>query len=178
MVIDWYTRKVLSLRVSNTLDTVFCLEAVQEAIDHYGTPEIFNTDQGSQFTSAAFTDLMKVNGIRISMDGKGSWRDNVFIERLCEPSSTRRCTSKPMNLSRRPGPHLSDTSLSTILGVHIHDLTARPPIRSTLTNCLYPGQLNQARQESTYTTDSTVQRTGATSVFSTLTSRTFSWTTP
>ena len=82
VVIDWYTRKVLSLRVSNTLDTVFCLEAVQEAIDHYGTPEIFNTDQGSQFTSAAFTDLMKVNGIRISMDGKGSWRDNVFIERL------------------------------------------------------------------------------------------------
>ena len=61
---------------------MFCLEAVQEAIDHYGTPEIFNTDQGSQFTSAAFTDLMKVNGIRISMDGKGSWRDNVFIERL------------------------------------------------------------------------------------------------
>ena len=82
VVIDWYTRKVLSLRVSNTLDTVFCLEAVQEAIDHYGTPEIFNTDQGSQFTSEAFTDLMKVNGIRISMDGKGSWRDNVFIERL------------------------------------------------------------------------------------------------
>ena len=82
VVIDWYTRKVLSLRGSNTLDTVFCLEAVQEAIDHYGTPEIFNTDQGSQFTSAAFTDLMKVNGIRISMDGKGSWRDNVFIERL------------------------------------------------------------------------------------------------
>ena len=82
VVIDWYTRKVLSLRVSNTLDTVFYLEAVQEAIAHYGTPEIFNTDQGSQFTSAAFTDLMKVNGIRISMDGKGSWRDNVFIERL------------------------------------------------------------------------------------------------
>ena len=82
VVIDWYTRKVLSLRVSNTLDTVFCLEAVREAIDHYGTPEIFNTDQGSQFTSVAFTDLMKVNGIRISMDGKGSWRDNVFIERL------------------------------------------------------------------------------------------------
>ena len=56
----------------NTLDTVFCLEAVQEAIDHYGTPEIFNTDQGSQLTSLAFTDLMKVNGLRISMDGKGS----------------------------------------------------------------------------------------------------------
>ncbi len=61
---------------------MFCLEAVQEAIDHYGTPEILNTDQDSQFTSAAFTDLMKVNGIRISMDGKGSWRDNAFVERL------------------------------------------------------------------------------------------------
>jgi len=82
-----------------------------------------------------------------------------------EPSSTRRSTLKPMNLSRRPGPHLSDTSLSTILGVHIHDLTARHPIRSTLSNCLYPGQLNPASQESTYTTDSTVQKTRATSLF-------------
>ena len=61
---------------------MFCLEAVHEAIDHYGTPEIFNTDQGSQFTSVTFTDLLQVNGIRISMDGKESWRDNAFIERL------------------------------------------------------------------------------------------------
>lgn len=81
-VIDWYSRKVLSWRVSITMDVQFCLDAVQEAIDNYGTPEIFNTDQGSQFTSLVFTDLLKHNGIRISMDGKGCWRDNVFIERL------------------------------------------------------------------------------------------------
>ena len=81
-VIDWYSRKVLSWRVSITMDVQFCLDTVQEAIDHHGTPDIFNTDQGSQFTSLAFTQLLKDNGIQISMDGKGCWRDNVFVERL------------------------------------------------------------------------------------------------
>ena len=81
-VVDWYSRRVLSWRLSITMDVQFCLDTVQEAIDQYGTPEIFNTDQGSQFTSLAFTDLLKENGIRISMDGKGCWRDNVFVERL------------------------------------------------------------------------------------------------
>lgn len=81
-VVDWFSRKVLSWRLSNTLTTDFCLDAVREAISRYGTPEIFNTDQGSQFTSADFTSLLKDHGIRISMDGKGCWRDNVFVERL------------------------------------------------------------------------------------------------
>jgi putative transposase len=81
-VLDWHSRRVLSWRLSNTLTTDFCLEAVQEALARYGRPEIFNTDQGSQFTSAEFTGLLKDNGIRISMDGKGCWRDNVFVERL------------------------------------------------------------------------------------------------
>jgi len=81
-VVDWYSRRVLSWRLSITMDVQFCLDAVQEAVDQYGAPEIFNTDQGSQFTSLAFTDLLKENGIRISMDGKGCWRDNVFVERL------------------------------------------------------------------------------------------------
>lgn len=81
-VIDWYTRRVLSWKVSITMDVLFCLEAVEEAIMRYGTPEIMNTDQGSQFTSQAFTDVLKDHEIQISMDGKGSWRDNVFIERL------------------------------------------------------------------------------------------------
>lgn len=81
-VIDWYSRKVLSYRLSNTLDSSFCVEAVQEAIDVYGAPEIFNTDQGSQFTSEAFTDVLKAHDVRISMDGKGRWLDNVFVERL------------------------------------------------------------------------------------------------
>ena len=81
-VLDWYSRKVLSWRVSITMDVHFCLEALEEAIARYGAPEIVNTDQGSQFTSVAFTGLLKEHGIRTSMDGKGSWRDNVFIERL------------------------------------------------------------------------------------------------
>ena len=81
-VIDWHSRRVLSWRLSNTMTTDFCLDAVREAIARYGTPEIFNTDQGSQFTSAEFTGLLKEHGVRISMDGKGCWRDNVFVERL------------------------------------------------------------------------------------------------
>jgi putative transposase len=81
-VIDWFSRKVLSWRLSITMDVSFCLEALEEALDKHGKPEIFNTDQGSQFTSLAFTDRLKQAGIRISMDGKGRWRDNVFVERF------------------------------------------------------------------------------------------------
>jgi putative transposase len=81
-VVDWSSRKVLSWRLSITMDVGFCIEAVEEAIARYGRPEIFNTDQGSQFTSTAFTGLLITNGIRISMDGKGAWRDNVFVERV------------------------------------------------------------------------------------------------
>jgi len=81
-VVDWYSRRVLSWRVSITMTEDFCIEAVEEAIAKYGKPEIFNTDQGSQFTSGGFTGLLLANGIDISMDGKGAWRDNVFVERL------------------------------------------------------------------------------------------------
>jgi putative transposase len=81
-VLDWYSRRVLSWRLSNTLTTDFCIEAVEEAMRLYGRPDILNTDQGSQFTSADFTGLLEANGIRVSMDGKGCWRDNVFVERL------------------------------------------------------------------------------------------------
>jgi len=81
-VIDWLSRRVLAWRVSIDMAVDFCLEAVEEAIARHGTPGIFNTDQGSQFTSLAFTGLLTDNGIAISMDGKGAWRDNVFIERV------------------------------------------------------------------------------------------------
>jgi putative transposase len=81
-VVDWFSRRVLAWRLSITMEVEFCLEAVEEAMAKYGKPEIFNTDQGSQFTSAAFTGLLQDNAIAISMDGKGSWRDNVFVERL------------------------------------------------------------------------------------------------
>lgn len=81
-IMDWGTRKVLSWRLSNTLDTRFCVEALKEALFKYGAPEIFNSDQGCQFTSEAFTSVLKQWNVRISMDGKGRFKDNIFIERL------------------------------------------------------------------------------------------------
>jgi len=81
-VIDWHTRLVLSWRVSNTMDKAFCIEAVEEALERYGTPDIFNTDQGVQFTCEAFISTLSAQGVRISMDGKGRCLDNIFCERL------------------------------------------------------------------------------------------------
>lgn len=81
-VLDWYSRKILSWRLSSTLDAEFCVAAVEDALAKYGTPRIFNTDQGSQFTSLAFTRALKNAGVRISMDGRGRWMDNIMIERL------------------------------------------------------------------------------------------------
>jgi putative transposase len=81
-IIDWASRAVLSWRLSNTMDTSFCLAALEEAFARFGKPEIFNTDQGSQFTSEAFTGMLAAKGVAISMDGRGRWMDNVFIERL------------------------------------------------------------------------------------------------
>ena len=81
-VLDWFTRRVLAWRVSITLEAEFCMEAVKEALARHGTPEIFNTDQGSQFTSIDFIKVLAAREIKISMDGKGAWRDNVFVERL------------------------------------------------------------------------------------------------
>ncbi len=81
-VVDWYSRRVLSWRLSITLEAAFCVEALDEALARSGKPEIVNTDQGSQFTSAAFTKVLIQNGIAISMDGRGAWRDNIFVERL------------------------------------------------------------------------------------------------
>jgi putative transposase len=82
VVLDWFSRRVLSWRVSITMEAAFCVETLEDALAGYGKPEIFNTDQGSQFTGAAFTDVLIKSGIAISMDGKGAWRDNVFVERL------------------------------------------------------------------------------------------------
>jgi putative transposase len=81
-IIDWHSRRVLSWRLSNTFDSRFCVEALREALELFGTPEIFNTDQGSQFTAAVFTDVLREKDVRISMDGKGRCIDNIFVERL------------------------------------------------------------------------------------------------
>ena len=113
-VIDWCTRRVLALRVSITMEVNFCLEAVEEAMARHGKPEIFNTDQGSQFTSAAFTGLLADNGVRISMDGRGAWRDNVFVERLWrygDRSSMRRSICGPTTASR-PAPRSAASALT------------------------------------------------------------------
>jgi len=82
VVLDWFSRRVLSWRLSITMEAAFCVETLQDAMARHGKPEIFNTDQGSQFTGQAFTGVLADNGIAISMDGKGAWRDNVFVERL------------------------------------------------------------------------------------------------
>ena len=82
VVLDWFSRRVLSWRVSITMEAAFCVATLEDALAKHGKPEIFNTDQGSQFTGAAFTGVLQANGIAISMDGKGAWRDNVFVERL------------------------------------------------------------------------------------------------
>jgi putative transposase len=81
-IMDWYSRKVLSWRISNTLDANFCVEALNEALTRFGSPDIFNSDQGSQFTSKSFTDCLKAADVKISMDGRGRYLDNIFIERL------------------------------------------------------------------------------------------------
>jgi putative transposase len=81
-IMDWHSRKTLSWRLSNTMDSLFCVEALQESLERFGAPEIFNTDQGAQFTSEAFTGLLKAHNVQISMDGKGRAQDNIFIERL------------------------------------------------------------------------------------------------
>ena len=81
-IMDWYSRKVLAWRLSNSLDAAPCIEALEDALANHDAPEIFNSDQGCQFTSDGFTDALKEHAIQISMDGKGRWMDNVFIERL------------------------------------------------------------------------------------------------
>ena len=121
-ILDLYSRKVLAWRVSNAMTTDFCVEALQEALERYGTPEIFNTDQGSQFTAEEFTQPLLAKGVRVSMDGKGRWVDNVFVERLwrsvkrsvtscasrgrsarssCSRARSRSCSSRAAPVSRR-----------------------------------------------------------------------------
>ena len=121
VVIDWFSRRVLSWRVSITMEASFCIETLEDALATHGKPDIFNTDQGSQFTCEAFTDVLHKHGIKISMDGKGAWRDNVFIERLWRTvkyeevylraydsvSDARACIGRYLDLYNRRRPHSS-----------------------------------------------------------------------
>jgi hypothetical protein len=124
---DWASRRVLSWRMSNTLTTDFCIEAVQEAINRYGEPEIFNTDQGCQFTSLEFTGLLKDNGIQISMDGKGCWRDNVFVRFICMLTT----------VSVMQGAGWGNTLPNTTSSDRTRRLTTKHRMSSTPTTCLH-----------------------------------------
>jgi len=107
-IVDWFSRKVLSHRISITMEADFCVEALEEALARYGKPEIFNTDQGSQFTSQAFTGVLRRGGIAISMDGRGAWRDNVVVERLWRSVKYEEVTCMPMDRSAKRGVRLAD----------------------------------------------------------------------
>ena len=109
MVLDWFSRRVLSWRLSITMEAAFCVETIKDALAHHGKPEIFNTDQGSQFTGSAFTGVLANNGIAISMNGKGAWRDNVFVEQLWRSVKYERCICGPTPASAKPGPRLDPT---------------------------------------------------------------------
>jgi putative transposase len=140
-VLDWFSRRVLSWRVSITMEADFCVAALEEALAKHGKPEIFNTDQGSQFTGAAFTGLLAKHDIKISMDGKGAWRDNVFIERLWKSvkyeevylhaydsvSDARTGIGRYLDLYNRRRPHSSLDDKTPDQAYFGH--TSLPPIR-------------------------------------------------
>ena len=135
-VVDWYSRKVLAWRLSNTMDVQFCVDAVQEAITRWGTPAIFNTDQGSQFTSDTFTTLLKRHGIRISMDGKGAWRDNVFVERLWRSIKHEEIYLKAYDSVRAARNGITRNTCSSAMHSDLIRHTAKPPqMRLTLQHC-------------------------------------------
>jgi hypothetical protein len=138
-VMDWATRRVLSWRVSNTLSADFCIEAVEEAIEHYGKPEIFNTDQGTQFTSDAFTTMLHDHGVAISMDGRvgattSSW--NACGAR----SSTKRCICMPTRVSAAPKPASVDISSSTTVDGRTPRSATKHPTRHISRNTQYKTQ--------------------------------------
>ena len=139
-VVDWASRRVLAHRVAISMDTEFCREALEEALSRYGCPEIFNTDQGSQFTSAEFTDVLHLHGIRISMDGRGAWRDNVFVERLW-----RTVKYEEVYLKAYDSVSAARAGLSCYLAFYNarrphSSLGGRRPMSSTSPRCRRPGR--------------------------------------
>ena len=136
VVLDWYSRKVLAWRLSISMDADLCIEAVEEAVARWGKPEIFNTDQGSQYTSQAFTQMLLGHGIAISMDGKGYWRDNVFVERLWRSVNYEEVYLKAYDCARRHARAWGNTWNSTIEFVRIRHIRRGHPRRCTLN----PGQ--------------------------------------
>ena len=162
VVLDWASRRVLSWRLSITMEAAFCVEALEDAMAHHGKPEIFNTDQGSQFTGSAFTGVLANNGIAISMDGKGGWRDNVFVERLW-----RSVKYEEVYLRAYDNVSEARASIGRYLDFYnrrrrIRALTTPHPITPTSPRCPSARRPNPGRR-STYRRGKTVQTTGVTS---------------
>ena len=128
-IMDWHSRKVLSWRLSNSMDASFCVEALKEALARYGTPEIFNSDQGSQFTSTDFIKVLAARQIKISMDGKGAWRDNVFVERLWRTIKYEEVYLRAYDSVSAARERLRRYLMFTTAGDPIHRWTGRRPIR-------------------------------------------------
>jgi putative transposase len=161
-VLDWFSRRVLSWRVSITMEAAFCVEALEEALACHGKPEIFNTDQGSQFAGAAFTGVLIKNEIAVSMDGKGAWRDNVFVERLW-----RSVKYEEVYLRAYEGVSDARASIGRYLdfynGRRPHSgLDGITPDHAYFTPCLSAWQPNLGRG-STYRSEKTVQTTDSSS---------------
>ena len=135
VVLDWFSRRVLSWRLSITMEAAFCVETLEDALARHGKPDIFNTDQGSQFTRQAFTGLLANNDVAISMDGKGAWRDNVFVERLWRSVKYEEGMLWPTTASARPALRSAATSTSPIADGRIRALTMPRPIKPTSTRC-------------------------------------------
>ena len=163
VVLDWFSRRVLSWRVSITMEAAFCVEALEDALARHSKPEVFNTDQGSQFTGSAFTGVLANNGIAISMDGKGLGGTTSSSSGYGAASNTRRCICGPTTASARPALRSAVTLISTTQDVHIRALTARHQIKPTSPRCPSAWQPNPGRG-STYRRGKIVQTTGTSSL--------------
>ena len=149
VVLDWVTRRVLSWRLSITMEAAFCVETLEDAVARHGRPDVSNTDQGSEFTGSAFTGVLAGNGIAISMDGKGAWRDDVFVERLWRSVKNEGCICGPTTPSATRATRSADISTSIIAAVPTRALTTAPRIKPTLSRCRSVRQANSGKS-STY----------------------------
>ncbi|MFT7147400.1 MAG: transposase InsO family protein [Yoonia sp.] len=143
---DWHTRKVLAWRISNTLEAGFCVDALNEAVHKFGAPDIMNTDQGSQFKSFAWTDRSRGSNVRISMDGKGRFLDNIFVERLWRSLNMNVSTCTPRKPDQRPELASKNGSRSTITSGRIPHLAANYPLWSTGREMKQPNQIRRCKE--------------------------------
>jgi putative transposase len=162
VVLDWATRRVLSWRLSITMEAAFCVETLEDALALHGRPDVFNTDQGSQFTGADFTAVLAGNGIAISMDGKGAWREDVFVERLWRSVKYEEVYLRAYETVARRATRSADISTSTIAAVPTRALTAAHLIKPTSPHCQSAWQPNPGRG-STYQRGDSVQTAGTSS---------------